>query len=240
MERILIGADFEGRYHIEAELGSGGVGTVYRARDAKLGRPVAIKVLQEKYGASRELRHRFEREAHALAALSHPHVVTVTDFGVSHGMPYLVMELLEGTTLSDRLESGPLGGEEAIDVTRQVLRALTFVHDQGFVHRDMKPGNIFLQSVPGSNAHVKILDFGLAKVLERDQTTTVLTRAGQVFGTPSYMAPEQVGAESTDARTDLYAVGIILFEMLAGRPPFRGDVTEVMRQQLVEPLPGIG
>lgn len=236
---LLIGSEIDGRYRIEASLGAGGVGAVFRATHLKLGRQVAVKVLQEQYGASRELCQRFEREAKALAALSHPHVVTITDYGLFAGKPYLVMELLEGMTLGERLRAGSLEPEDALDIVRQLLRALTFVHDQGLVHRDLKPGNIFLQSVPGGRPHVKLLDFGLAKFIAPESGETTLTRAGQIFGTPAYMSPEQVAGQPTDASTDVYAVGILVFEMLAGRQPFTGNVSEVMRKHLTEPLPRV-
>jgi serine/threonine-protein kinase len=235
----MIGAELESRYRIEAELGSGGVGSVYRATHLKLGRAVAIKVLRPEYGASAELLQRFQREAQALAALSHPNVVTVTDYGVVGDTPYLVMELLEGETLSERLKRGALDPGDALEVMRQLLAALAFVHDAGLVHRDVKPGNVFLQKVPGEKAHVRLLDFGLAKFLAPTGGGRPITRAGQIFGTPSYMSPEQVAGQEADARADVYAAGIILFEMLAGRTPFRGKTSDVMRLHLMEELPKI-
>lgn len=233
----MIGAELESRYRIEAELGSGGVGSVYRATHLKLGRAVAIKVLRPEYGASAELAQRFQREAQALAALSHPNVVTVTDYGVVGDTPYLVMELLEGETLSERLKRGALDPNESMEIMRQLLAALAFVHDSGLVHRDVKPGNVFLQKVPGEKAHVRLLDFGLAKFLAPSAGGRPITRAGQIFGTPSYMSPEQVAGQDADARADVYAAGIIFFEMLTGRAPFRGKTSEVMRLHLMEELP---
>lgn len=233
----MIGTELEGRYRIDAELGSGGVGSVYRATHLKLGRAVAIKVLRPEYGASVELVQRFQREAQALAALSHPNVVTVTDYGVVGDTPYLVMELLEGETLSGRLRRGALDPTDALEILRQLLGALAFVHDNGLVHRDVKPGNVFLQNVPGEKVHVRLLDFGLAKFLAPTGGGRPITRAGQIFGTPSYMAPEQVAGQDADARADVYATGVILFEMLTGRAPFRGKASEVMRLHLMEELP---
>jgi serine/threonine-protein kinase len=233
----MIGTELEGRYRIDAELGSGGVGSVYRATHLKLNRAVAIKVLRPEYGASVELVQRFQREAQALAALSHPNVVTVTDYGVVADTPYLVMELLEGETLSERLKRGALDPADAQEVMRQLLAALAFVHDSGLVHRDVKPGNVFLQRVPGEKIHVRLLDFGLAKFLAPSAGGRPITRAGQIFGTPSYMAPEQVAGQDADARADVYAAGIIFFEMLTGRTPFKGKTSEVMRLHLMEELP---
>lgn len=233
----MIGTELEGRYRIDAELGSGGVGSVYRATHLKLNRAVAIKVLRPEYGASVELVQRFQREAQALAALSHPNVVTVTDYGVVADTPYLVMELLEGETLSERLKRGALDPADAQEVMRQLLVALAFVHEAGLVHRDVKPGNVFLQRVPGEKIHVRLLDFGLAKFLAPSAGGRPITRAGQIFGTPSYMAPEQVAGQDADARADIYAAGIIFFEMLTGRTPFKGKTSEIMRLHLMEELP---
>jgi serine/threonine-protein kinase len=233
----MIGTELEGRYRIEAELGAGGVGSVYRGLHLKLGRTVAIKVLKPEYGASPELRQRFEREARALATLSHPNIVAVTDSGVAGDTPYLVMELLQGETLADRVRRGPLDPDEAFRIAADLVAALGFVHDHGLVHRDVKPGNVFLQNVGTGPALVRLLDFGLAKFVAPDAGGRAITRAGQVFGTPTYMAPEQVAGQDADVRADVYAVGIILFEMLAGKAPFRGNLTEVMRQHLMEELP---
>jgi eukaryotic-like serine/threonine-protein kinase len=233
----MIGTELEGRYRIDAELGSGGVGSVYRATHLKLNRAVAIKVLRPEYGASVELVQRFQREAQALAALSHPNVVAVTDYGVVADTPYLVMELLEGETLSERLRRGALDPADAQEVMRQLLAALAFVHESGLVHRDVKPGNVFLQRVPGEKLHVRLLDFGLAKFLAPSAGGRPITRAGQIFGTPSYMAPEQVAGQDADARADVYAAGIIFFEMLTGRTPFKGKTSEIMRLHLMEELP---
>lgn len=234
----MIGSALEGRYRIEAELGSGGVGAVYRGVHVALNRAVAIKVLRSEYASSPEQRQRFEREARALAAMSHPNIVAVTDFGVAGDVAYIVMDLLEGETLAQRIKrEGPLPLSYALVVLRQLLRALSFVHAQGLVHRDVKPPNVFLQTKPDGEIHVRLLDFGLAKFLVKDPNTKNLTRAGQIFGTPSYMAPEQVAGQESDARTDVYAAGIVFFEMLAGRAPFKGTAAEIFRQHLMEDLP---
>jgi serine/threonine-protein kinase len=237
----LVGLDFEGRYRIEAELGSGGVGVVYRAVDRKLSRPVALKVMREHIVASATLRKRFEREAKALAKLNHPNIVGILDYGVATNMPYLVMELLKGSSLAELLNtSAPLEPERAFNIFRQILQGLSYVHEQGFVHRDLKPGNVFLQPVSESGEHVKLLDFGLAKAVapenaEGEQVS--LTRSGEIFGTPGYIAPEQFSGVGVDERADIYAAGVILFEMLAGHKPFAGQSTELLRNQLVEPIP---
>lgn len=236
------GKILEGRYRIDSKLGAGGVGDVYRAEHIRLNRAVAVKVLQPGYAASKKLRLRFEREAHALAMMAHPNIVSINDFGVMGDMPFLVMELLEGEPLSERLKRGALEPATALDVARQVLRALAFAHEQGWVHRDLKPGNIFLQPLTGGTTHVKILDFGLAKMVTEDAGTKgpKLTLTGMVFGTPAYMSPEQAVGGDTDARTDLYSLGVVFFEMLAGRRLFLGSADKMMSQHLREPPPLLG
>jgi serine/threonine-protein kinase len=233
----MIGTVLAERYRIEAELGAGGVGTVYRATDLERGSRVAVKVLRPELLASAEIRQRFEREARALIALSHSNIVTVLDSGVSGGAPYLVMDLLEGETLADRLLRGPMVLDEAIVTVTQILSALSYVHEHELVHRDVKPANILLEAGPDGATHVRLLDFGLAKFLAPPPTDKTLTRAGQIFGTPAYMAPEQIAGHGVDQRADVYAAGIVFFEMLAGRPPFQGDSSEIMRQQIMEELP---
>lgn len=244
-----IGTNLDGRYEVQACIGTGAVGVVYRGRHVQLGRAVAIKILQQGAAAQPESRQRFEREAKALSVLAHPNIVTVTDSGVAKGTPYLVMELLLGKTLADLLAEGPLPTARAVDIARQVLRGLAFAHGKGIVHRDLKPANVFLQSLPDHADHVKLLDFGVAKFLDLSSSPTSndnLTRIGTVFGTPAYMSPEQARGEVVDARSDVYAAGVILFELLTGRPPFRAPTLEGIRRahvsepvaSLVEARPG--
>jgi eukaryotic-like serine/threonine-protein kinase len=237
-----VGRVLDGRYRIEAELGAGGAGVVYRAEHLQLGRAVAVKLLHSEFGGSQNQVLRFEREARTLAALSHPHIVTVTDYGACDGVPYLVMELLEGRTLQDLLrEEGALPPARAFGILRETLRALAYAHGQGLVHRDLKPGNIFLQALPDAPDHVRILDFGLAKVFAGDSAEQgpVLTRTGAVFGTPAYMAPEQASGDAVDASTDVYAAGVVLFEMLAGHRPFSGNMGELLKHHLLTPVPAL-
>ncbi len=238
-EESLEGRVLEGRYRILGMLGAGGMGAVYRAEHIKLGREVALKVLLAEYGNDATLRGRFEREAKALAALSHPNVVTVTDYGVADDMPYLVMELLAGRTLKERLAEGPLSPGQALQIEHDILRGLAYAHSQGVAHRDLKPGNVFLQALPDGHEHVKLLDFGLAKFVAREEPAggPPLTRTGAILGTPSYMAPEQATGDPSDIRSDVYAAGLLLFEMLAGVRPFDGEPGEVLRMQLLSPLP---
>jgi serine/threonine-protein kinase len=234
----MIGREFVGRYLIEAEIGQGGIGVVHRAIDRKLDRAVALKLLRgDAVGPSQ--RPRFEREAKALAALSHPNVVAVLDSGVSDSTPYLVMELLEGRSLVEALGPQPLPREHAEAIVRQLLSALAYVHERGLVHRDLKPANVFLQRLPGGGEQVKLLDFGLAKFLDRERggDATTLTRSGEVFGTPAYMPPEQWTGHPVDARADVYSAAVVCFELLAGRKPFQGDGQQMLRAQLIDAAP---
>jgi serine/threonine-protein kinase len=237
-----IGRLLDGRYRIVALIGSGGIGAVYRAEHAALDRSVAVKVLLEGFGEIPELKRRFVREAKALSALSHPHVVPVIDFGLEPEA-YLVMELLEGQTLEDLLREGPLPPARALRIARQILSGLAFAHGRGVAHRDLKPANVFLQALPDAQDHVRLLDFGLAKFLddERGESDATLTKAGMVFGTPAYMAPEQATGERADARADVYSAGILLYELLTGRRPFNDPTrAELLRAHLLTRPPPAG
>lgn len=230
----------DGRYLLQTEIGAGGLGSVYRATQTKLSREVAVKLLHESMGASEVQRARFEREAKALATLEHPNIVSILDYGVAEGQPYIVMELLEGETLAERLRRATLSPEQVVEITVELLDALAFMHEAGVVHRDLKASNVFLQRVH-TGERVKVLDFGLAKTtstLDTDATTT-LTRDGSVVGTPAYMSPEQATGDVVDARSDVYAVGVLLFQMLSGRLPFEGDAIDQVRSHLVEPVPAL-
>ncbi len=234
------GTILEGRYRIDTVLGEGGVGAVYRARHLRLDTDVAVKLLHPEHLDALDIRTRFEREARVLAGLSHPHIVGLSDYGISGDTPYLVMELLEGRTLREALEDdGAFPPKRAQTIIEQVLRALGYAHGRGLVHRDLKPDNLFLQALPDSPDHVRVLDFGLAKFVasDVDETGVSVTRTGQIFGTPGYMAPEQASGGPMDARTDVYAVGVLLFELLAGRRPFIGQSAEVLRAHLAEERP---
>jgi eukaryotic-like serine/threonine-protein kinase len=212
-----------GPYRVLAKLGEGGMGEVYRARDTRLNRDIAIKVLPASFASDSERRERFEREAQAIAALSHPNIVAVHDTGTYDGQIYLVMELLQGETLRDRLKSGPLPARKAIETGVQIARGLAAAHAKGLVHRDLKPENVFLLA----DGHVKVLDFGLARAVGTgtgaSETVRVVTDPGTVMGTVGYMAPEQVRGQAIDQRADLFALGAVLFEMLTGQRAFRRD-----------------
>jgi serine/threonine-protein kinase len=239
----LIGRRLDGRYEVLGRLGEGGVGVVYRGKQVHLGREVAIKVLHKDAAIIPEWRRRFEREAQALSALAHPNVVPVTDSGFDNGVPFLVMELLQGKTLADLLKEGPLPLWRGLDIARQTLRGLAFAHGKGIVHRDLKPANVFLQELPDQSDHVRLLDFGMVKFLEKSESgasAETLTRAGVVFGTPAYLSPEQAKGGPADARTDVYAMGCVLFQLLSGRRPFTEDTYEgVVMAHLTQPVPAL-
>ena len=236
-----IGRNLEGRYEVLERLGIGGEGVVYRGRQVQLGRFVAIKMLQPT--AQRDGRKRFQREAKALSELAHPNIVSVTDSGIDGDVPYLVMELLEGKTLADLLTQGPLPFARALGIAQQLLRGLAFVHGKRIVHRDLTPASVFLQELPDHLDHVRIFDFGVAKFLDSSRSRTLiekLTRIGVVVGTPAYMSPEQAREEPVDARTDVYASGVVLFQLFAGRLPFVAPTRDEMQKaHASEPVPSL-
>jgi TolB-like protein len=222
------------------------MGEVWRARDERLGRDVAIKLLPAEFAADRERLKRFEREARATAALSHPNILAVHDIGIHEGVPYLVEELLEGESLKERLDRGSLTQPEALRIAGEIARGLAAAHEKGIVHRDLKPGNVFLTR----DGTVKILDFGLAKLVPTvpseeaetlTQAPTATTQLGGVLGTVAYMAPEQARGKAVDQRADVFAFGVVLYEMLTGERPFRGatgtDVVAAILKDEPAPLP---
>ncbi|MGB9235885.1 MAG: protein kinase [Terriglobales bacterium] len=215
-----------GPYEIQSPLGAGGMGEVYRARDTRLGRDVALKILPESFAQDADRLHRFEQEARAVAALNHPNILAVFDIGRHNDSPFLVSELLEGESLRDVLDRGALPQRKTIEYGVQIAHGLAAAHEKGIVHRDLKPENIFVTK----DGRIKILDFGLAKLAVKAGSephevtlTSAQTLAGMVMGTASYMAPEQVRGETADPRTDIFAFGAVLFEMLSGARAFRRD-----------------
>ena len=225
--RSVIGRQL-GPYAIHSRLGAGGMGEVYRARDTKLEREVAIKILPRLFTADPERRARFDREARLLASVNHPHVGAIYGVEEMDGTPALILELVDGDTLADRLERGPIAISEALNIARQIADALEAAHEKSVIHRDLKPANIKITS----DGVVKVLDFGLAKAASRDASGPDLTqspntiggtRDGAIRGTAAYMSPEQARAKPVDKRTDLWAFGCVLYEMLTGRPAFAGD-----------------
>lgn len=243
-DAVAIGTVLEGRYRIVGELGAGGIGRVFRAEHVRLGHHVAVKVLQPRFLEHPQFRPRFEREARALARLAHPHIVAWTDYSIANGFPYLVMEVLSGRPLRVDIAQGPMEEARVRKVLRQILGTLAYAHRAGFVHRDLKPGNVFLLDLPGEPDFVKVLDFGFVKLLDAESgrvrtDQSQLTVAGVGIGTPSYMSPEQAAGDTTTAVSDLYSLGIMAFELVTGRRPFKGDIVAVMRQQMTEPLPEV-
>jgi eukaryotic-like serine/threonine-protein kinase len=230
-----VGVVLNGRYRITELLGEGGMGLVYRGERLQLGRPVAIKFLHSPYAKSPKYMARFEREARAMSKLSHPYCVSVIDFGV-HDEPYIVMDFVTGETLRDLMDRVRIAPQRALQIVRQILAGLSHAHGQGVIHRDIKPGNIMVGEATGVGDHVRIFDFGLAKL--HDPAAEGDHSVATVIGTPAYMAPEQTRAESIDARADLYAAGVLLYELLTGEKPFVGeDAYAVIRMQRETPAP---
>jgi serine/threonine protein kinase len=228
-----------GDYEIEAKIGEGAMGTVYRAVHPAIGRHVAIKVMTPKLFDEPESVKRFVAEARAVAAIRHPGIVDVFGFGrLPDGRTYLVMEWLEGASLAERLKQGKLDVAEACDMLRQIARALEAAHAKGIVHRDLKPENVFVLQLEDEKPQCKLLDFGLAKVTNKEDGLVARTRTGQLLGTPLYMSPEQCKSKGVDHRTDIYALGCMAYEMLCGRVPFDCDnVAELISAHLVAEPP---
>ena len=230
-----------GPYEIQSLVGAGGMGEVYRAHDSRLDRTVAIKVLPASFSADRDRMQRFAQEARAAAALNHPNILSIFDIGDQQGSPYVVSELLEGETLRERLRSGPLSARKTIDYALQVARGLAAAHEKGIVHRDLKPENLFITN----DGRVKILDFGLAKLIMPESsggadapTLHAVTEPGLIMGTVGYMSPEQVRGQTADQRSDIFAFGAILYEMISGKRAFHGETSaDTMSAILKEEVP---
>ena len=238
-----MGFTLEGRYRIVREVGRGGMGIVYEAENTDLGKRVAIKLMLDKYADDTEAVARFRREAFAASTIGNSHIIDVSHIGKApDGRPFVVMELLIGLPLAQVIEmTGPMPHWRAIAIMRQVLRAVGAAHAKGIVHRDLKPDNIFLVEQDDQRDFVKLLDFGISKMMDGESAIahTKLTTTGMVMGTPLYMAPEQAMGTAIDHRADIYACGVILYEMLSGRPPFEGATYPVLIAKLLtaEPTP---
>ena len=235
---IRIGSQL-GSFEITALLGKGGMGEVYRARYSRLKRDVAIKILPEEFSRDHDRVSRFQREAEVLASLNHPNIAAIHDLQESNGSRFLVLELVEGETLADRIARGALPVDEALEIAKQICDALEAAHEKGVVHRDLKPANVKVQP----DGKVKVLDFGLAKAMENVPTNTTMsnsptlsmaaTNAGLILGTAAYMSPEQAKGQPLGRRTDIFAFGCVLYEMLTGRKAFEGDdIAEILSRVL--------
>ena len=226
-----------GRFRIECEIGTGGMGTVYRATHLGLERPVAVKIIKQEFAADRDVSDRFLREARTMARLRHPHAAMIFDAGtLPDGRHFIIMEFVEGTTLSQELvRQQKFSAEQAVKIAVQICEVLEEAHQLGIIHRDLKPSNIML-----NDRGVRVLDFGVAKVLVSADTTAThaTTGSGQIVGTPRYMSPEQCLGQRVGARSDLYSLGVVLYEMLAGRPPFVDALpSAVLVKQATAPAP---
>lgn len=232
-----------GRYELSEQIGRGGFGEVYRARQLNMDRDVAIKILPPRFMMIPDVVERFKREAKLASRLRHPNTITLHDWGQEENLLFIVMELLKGEDLADLLKrEGRLPQDRVMIIARQVLKSLSEAHDEGIVHRDLKPENIFLSVMGDDHDVVKVLDFGIAKLAipeaSKEDNHRSLTMSGSTVGTPTYMSPEQAAGEEVDQTTDLYALGIIMYEMLNGRPPFHyKDPVRVMRAQLFDVVP---
>ena len=229
-----------GPYEIQSRIAGGGMGHVYLAWDARLHREVAVKLLNHEY-AMPGMRERFLREARAASALNHPNICTIYDIGEQDGDPYLVMELLEGETLKDRIQSRTMSTDEIVAVARETAEALGAAHSKGVVHRDIKPANIFLVAKQNGGVQAKVLDFGLAKidggVLGTRGRSVDLTTAGATVGTLAYMSPEQARGEVLDSRSDLFSLGVVMYEMATRQVPFKGATSALVFVQLLNHPP---
>src|SRR3954468_15478134 len=226
-EDPLVGLTLDEKYRLDSRIGTGGMGTVYRATHLLIDRPVAIKVLNPRFVEDEAAQARFRREARAAGRLQHSNAVTVTDFGsTAEGLVYIVMELLEGRTLREQLaRDAPLDVARAVSMMLQIAAAVGAAHEAGIIHRDLKPANIFIVQRKDAPPFIKVLDFGIAKLaadaLDDDDTNT-LTQVGAMIGTPRYMSPEQCDGAKLTPTSDVYSLGIILYEMLTGTTPFNG------------------
>src|SRR6266550_5118492 len=240
----LIGQVFDGKYRLQEPLGGGGMGTVYRATHLLIERPVAIKVLSQRFVGDHTAQERFRREARAAGRMHHPNAVSVNDFGTTEdGWLYIVMELLEGRTLRDLLaREAPLDPARAVSFMLQTSSAVGAAHDANLIHRDLKPANIFIEQRPNMPAVVKVLDFGVARFIveeHEDDDFNTLTQVGAIIGTPRYMSPEQCSGLPLTPASDVYSLGIILYEMLTGEVPFSAETPLAVAMKQVSEAPRV-
>jgi serine/threonine-protein kinase len=229
----VVGETIAGRYEVEELVGHGGMSSVYKARDALLERHVALKILHEQYSTDEDFVERFKREARSVAQLQHPNIVTVIDRGEEEGRQYIVFEYIEGENLKEHVvRQGRLDVREALEIADEVARGLAFAHEQGLIHRDVKPQNVLLNG----DGRAKVTDFGIARTVDVDG----MTQTGTVLGTSNYIAPEQASGQPVDAHSDVYALGVVLYELLAGEVPFPGEsFVAVAMKHMHEPAPNL-
>lgn len=235
----ILGQTIAGRYRVDGLIGIGGMGAVFRGHHLGLKRDVAIKILHPELSRDSQISARFDREAHSASRLDHPNCMQVTDYGsTDDGMQYMVMQLLEGWELSEVLTE-KMAPPRAVALVLQIMRGLEHAHERGIVHRDLKPENVFVTNDHEGKEILKLVDFGIAKIVSGTGSEEPMTKMGLVFGTPKYMSPEQATGSETDERTDLYSAGVILYQMLAGEPPFHSDdpIALVRMQVSVDPPP---
>jgi len=230
----LLGVVIDGRYRLEERIGEGGMGVVYRAAHVVLKKPFAIKIMRGEQAHDPEVVQRFVQEARAASGIGHPNIVNINDFGsTADGAVYLAMEFLAGQTLAEAMQSGPIAQDRALDIFVQIAGALEAAHERGIVHRDLKPENIFLKRELTHPDFVKVLDFGIAKV---KNAAAKITRTGMVFGTPHYMSPEQAAGQPVDHRSDIYSLGVIMYQVLAGQLPFDAvSFMDLVTKHMYEP-----
>ena len=236
-----IGKIIQGRYKVLSRLGEGGMGVVYVAEHVEIEKKVALKVLRDDFSKRPEVVERFRQEARSASKIGHAHIVDVTDFGqLDDGGVFFAMEYLQGMGLNELCRGVQVPLERAVPIIEQIARALKAAHEMGIVHRDMKPENVFLVNREENQDFVKILDFGIAKISDRDNEGKRLTKTGMIFGTPEYMSPEQAAGKPLDHRVDIYALGCIMFELFTGRVPYEGDsFMAILTQHMFEPIPSI-